>query len=187
MGSQHYFLATSGLIHAKIVVDNLFNVDYTVIMNLRDAAVQAHALMKAHGLINRGWKLVGDDAVRRGGHCHYVKKEISLSRHFIELNEWDGPDGVKNLVLHEIAHALAPRGAHHGPAWRQVAQSIGCTGERCHAAKMPPRRFTYGCPNGHEVRRHRQIRNRPLACSKCCNELNGGKFTTKFLLTLKGK
>lgn len=35
---------------------------------------------------------------------------------------------VENVILHEIAHALAGQEAGHGPRWRAVALWIGCDG-----------------------------------------------------------
>lgn len=154
-------------------------------MNLQDAVRQTIQLMSDHGLLAKGWTFALDASVRRGGFCNYRKKRITLSRHFVELNPWEGADAVKNLALHEIAHALAGPRTHHGPAWKKVAQAIGCTGARCHAAVMPERQYVYECPNGHQVKRHRLIKDRPLACSVCCRTYNKGKFDERFLLVRK--
>jgi hypothetical protein len=152
-------------------------------MMVSDAIRGATELMTVHGLIVRGWKLQLDNAVRRGGLCSHRKRVISLSGHFILLNEWEGLDGVKNLVLHEIAHALVGPREGHGPVWKAAARGIGCSGERCHAAKMPERQYVYQCPNGHLLKRHRRARP-GIACGRCCKERNGGRYSAEFVVKL---
>jgi SprT protein len=149
-------------------------------MDIRTAIRDGIKLMAAHGLLGKGWSLDLDNAVRRAGACHYKTKKITLSHHFVTLNEWEGSDGVKNTVLHEIAHAVAGHAAKHGPVWKAHARAIGCTAARCHAATMPERQYTYVCQNGHEIKRHR-LTHRALACTKCCKTFNGGRYSDQFL------
>ena len=78
--------------------------------------------MHQHGLIQQGWTINIDSAKNRLGQCRYNTKIISLSKHFINLND---SDIVKDTILHEIAHALTP-GAGHGYKWRLKAKNIGC-------------------------------------------------------------
>ena len=40
-------------------------------------------------------------------------------------------DGLRNTMLHEIAHAIAGYQAAHGPTWRTVARQVGAKPERC--------------------------------------------------------
>jgi predicted SprT family Zn-dependent metalloprotease len=55
---------------------------------------------------------------------------------------------VRNNILHEIAHALAGPGHHHDQAWKTIAKSTACNGERGygHDVKTPLGRYTIFCP-----------------------------------------
>ena len=74
-------------------------------MNLNDAQSLAADLMQQHKL-PREWSFGFDRSKVRFGKCDYGKKRISLSRHLVEAN---GIAVVRETILHEIAHALAPR------------------------------------------------------------------------------
>jgi predicted SprT family Zn-dependent metalloprotease len=132
-------------------------------MNIDDARELARTLMKLHR-VPRGWTFVFDRSKVRFGKCDYRRKQISLSRHLLELN---GEAEVRDTILHEIAHALAPRGAGHGPAWQAVALSIGCNGQRCYGREVarPAPKYTGTCPVCRRViYRHRRT---VIACGKC--------------------
>jgi SprT protein len=132
-------------------------------MNLSSAQSLAAALMQQHNLA-REWSFDFDRSKVRFGKCDYGKKRISLSRHLVEAN---GIEAVRETILHEIAHALAPRGAAHGPVWRTLAQSIGCNGARCYGSEVarPKPKFQGTCPGCNRIiRRHRRT---ALACGKC--------------------
>src|SRR5436190_12975378 len=101
-------------------------------MELAQARQLAEDLMRLHKLSPK-WSFKFDRSKVSFGKCHYGKKQISVSRYLVELN---GEDEVRDTILHEIAHALAPRGAGHGTAWRSVAKSIGCNGRRCYGAEV---------------------------------------------------
>jgi predicted SprT family Zn-dependent metalloprotease len=114
-------------------------------MFLPDAHITAVALMSHHGL--KGWSFAWDDSTRRFGVCKYRTKTIGLSRRLVELN---GVEEVRNTILHEIAHALAPVGAGHGNVWKRKALEVGARPERCYQAKdvkAPARKFTARCPS----------------------------------------
>lgn len=141
----------------------------------------ARTLMDSHNLYGWGFRL--DKSVRRFGACHYRSRVISLSRKLVELNPIET---VKNTLLHEIAHALAPRGAGHGREWKRIAISIGCDGSRCYnsseVATVAPK-YTGECPNCNRIiNRHRRMR---LACGKCCKNLNQGNFSESYLFIWK--
>ena len=114
-------------------------------MNLDDAKTLAISLLHQHGLTD--WTFRFDNARRRFGSCRYGSKVITLSRPLVYLNEIDQ---VRDTILHEIAHALAP-GAKHGPRWRAACLKVGAIPKRCYteeAVRSPPRtppRFKFGC------------------------------------------
>jgi SprT protein len=132
-------------------------------MNLYDAQNLAEQLMRLYH-VPAAWSFRFDHSKVRFGKCNYGRKQISLSRHLVELNS---EAEVRETILHEIAHALAPRGAGHGPKWQRVAQSIGCTAKRCYGEEVarPKPRFKGTCPACRQVVfRHRRTL---IACGIC--------------------
>ena len=117
-------------------------------MNLHEASFLAKQLMRQHGLDAAGWSFSFDHARRRFGRCNYTHKRITLSRPLTLLNNLDE---VRDTILHEIAHALAP-GAGHGARWRMKCLQIGARPRRCYDERSivaPARRpapFEMGCP-----------------------------------------
>lgn len=91
----------------------------------------AHDLMALHGLIQSGWRICVNRRARSfAGRCIYNEMTIALSG-FLLWDKRTTAAELRETVLHEIAHALAGPGTHHGPTWKAIAQSIGCTGDRC--------------------------------------------------------
>jgi SprT protein len=132
-------------------------------MNLNDARKLARQLMQEHG-VPAEWTFQFDRSKVRFGKCNYGRKEISLSRYLVELN--DEPE-VRETILHEIAHALLPRGAGHGPKWRALAGSIGCQAKRCYGEEVtrPTPKYKGTCPKCRRViHRHRRT---VVACGRC--------------------
>lgn len=150
-------------------------------MDLNDARNAALSMMAEHGLDTpSGWVFRFDDARRRFGSCHWDKKLITLSRALTLLND---AGHVRQTILHEIAHALAPRRAGHGPVWRRIALSIGDDGARCYSSAeviTPARAFRGTCATcGRTVERF--TRKRSLACGACCRAHNGGRHSAVYL------
>lgn len=96
-------------------------------MNLNEARTLAITLMDKHGLIENGWNFEFDRAKKRLGACHYSKRKITISHYMTEAAD---EETVTQTLLHEIAHALLPVGAGHGPQWKALAKRIGYTGKR---------------------------------------------------------
>ena len=145
-------------------------------MELIDAHEAAAELKRLHGL--KGWLFTFDGAVRRFGSCDYNTKTITLSRKLTRLND---EATVRNVVLHEIAHALAGPRAGHGPAWRAQAEGIGCDARRCcdEEVSFPPAKFKGTCPScGTEAL---TFRRRASACLRCCKMHNRGRFSEEYL------
>jgi predicted SprT family Zn-dependent metalloprotease len=141
-------------------------------MKLEDAEKMARHLMQVHR-VPRGWSFAFDRSKVRFGKCDFSRKQISLSRHLVLLNP---EEEVRDTILHEIAHALAPRGSGHGPAWRALAISIGCNGQRCYGREVvrPAAKYRGTCPSCRRViYRHRRTL---IACGKCSDV-----FDTRFL------
>lgn len=98
-------------------------------MEAPKAGELARALLDEHGLAAVGWRFAWSNGLNTLGHCCWRSRTISLSRHFVRLNDHDM---VRLTVLHEIAHALAGPGTGHGPTWRRHARRLG----------VPPRATT---------------------------------------------
>lgn len=102
-------------------------------MNPNEALALLGEKMSEHGLTARGWKGSLDQAERRFGVCRPAKKEISLSRPLIALNN---EEEVLDTILHEIAHALATietgENCGHDERWKAICRRIGARPERCY-------------------------------------------------------
>lgn len=117
-----------------------------------------------HGL--QGWTIEFDRARTRCGITSYKTSRIYVSRIFIG-SATTTLSQIKNILLHEIAHALTP-GAKHGPTWVQKALAIGCDGKRYSLPFVKPR-WTLGCSRGCFKRRrfNRTKINPRKVCAKC--------------------
>ena len=82
-------------------------------------------------------------------------------------------DEVDQVLLHEIAHALAGPGAGHGPRWKRVARDIGYLGERVWTEPVGDDLAPWvgTCPAGHAHYRHKRP-TRPLACGRCARKFD---------------
>lgn len=142
-------------------------------MDTTKAATIAKDLMKYHEL--EGYTFQFDSALRRFGYASWKDKTISLSKHLTELND---ENQVLDVILHEIAHILAPKTGHNR-LWKAVAKGIGCNGLRCYGNEViiPPNQYIGTCPAcGREVNR---LRRKRIACAVCCR----GRFQTQYIFT----
>lgn len=126
----------------------------------------------AEHLADEGWRFDFDNAKSRFGACHYRTKKITLSGYLVPLND---EAEVRNTILHEIAHALAGAASGHGPEWKRVARSIGCTGDRCYdnnVVQGPQATYEAVCSCGIVHKRFRKSRRMDyLRCSLCHGHL----------------
>lgn len=149
---------------------------------------------RTFNLSKLNWRFGFHDKKRANGTCYAYQRRISLSQWVIENSE-RGMEGWINTMVHEIAHAINHilGGRGHDAQWRAIFISFGGTGDRCSKdvtfadlLKNPVSKYTLVCPNGHHTPSHkvsRVVERGSKACGKCCNEFNGGKFTTEFRLT----
>lgn len=133
---------------------------------MADAAsirTRADALLSAH--LDPGWTFDFDNAKKRAGLCNYTERRITVSRYLSA--RWD-LDEVEQVLLHEVAHALAGHRAGHGARWLSVARGLGYTGARLHdgatASELAP--WIGTCSRGHEHFRYRAP-TAPLSCRLC--------------------
>lgn len=99
-----------------------------------------------------GWSYGTDRATRRLGCCRPNRKQITLSRYFLEHYLPRDPELVRRTLLHELAHALAwerRRSRGHGRIWQHYCAALGIAGERAatrcedFAPDVPPRPARY--------------------------------------------
>ena len=112
-------------------------------MNIHEAKRLALQLMSQHGLTD--WNFDFNNRKHAFGVCSYRRKTIFLSR----LTTPQMPDdGVKNTILHEIAHALVGHSHGHDHVWRSKAIEIGCDGSRTNHYDEVNLRYKYlaECP-----------------------------------------
>ncbi len=123
----------------------------------------ADALIALH--LDPSWSFGFDTAKTRAGLCNYTKKRITVSRYLASRYE---DDEIHQVLLHEVAHAIAGTRAGHGPRWKKVAQELGYEGKRLHdgaiANELAP--WVGTCPAGHLHYRYRRP-TRALSCGRC--------------------
>ena len=137
---------------------------------------RAKTLLDAHNLSS--WNFRFDNAKTRFGQCDHSRRTISLSRH---LSLAGSEDEVEQVILHEIAHALAGSREGHGHRWLSIARSLGYRGGRTHSSDVALEHANWRgvCPFGHEVVRFRKP-SRKMSCAKCST-----RFSDEYLIVWK--
>ena len=78
-------------------------------MELSSVKLLANRLLNEYELFKKGWRFSFDRAKRRAGSCRFSEQEIILAKAYVEQENFRE---IKNIILHEIAHALV--GPKHG-------------------------------------------------------------------------
>lgn len=134
----------------------------------------ADALITLH--LDPSWTFAFDNAKTRAGLCNYTDKRISVSRYLAAKYE---DDEIHQVLLHEVAHAIAGAHSGHGAAWKRTAADIGYIGKRTHdgetANEFAP--WVGTCPNGHVHYRYKTP-TRALACGKCSRGFDRANLIT---------
>ena len=135
----------------------------------------ADALIRLH-LDPAIWSFGFDHARTRAGLCNFTDKRISVSRHLAAKYE---DDEVHQILLHEVAHAMAGPRAGHGPTWKRIAYELGYDGKRTHdgsaANELAP--WLGECPRGHQHYRFRKP-TKVLSCGECGRGFNRANLIT---------
>lgn len=79
----------------------------------------------------------------RAADANWKNKRIRLSLPFFTNGR--NKQELKETILHEIAHILAPKGSNHNWEWRMICRSIGGNGKRCHNMEVRTNRENVYC------------------------------------------
>ena len=124
----------------------------------------ADALILLH-LDETHWSFGFDNAKTRAGLCNFTDHHISVSKYLAAKYD---DDEIHQVLLHEIAHAVAGPRAGHGAVWKRTADELGYDGKRTHdgsaANELAP--WIGVCPAGHIHHRFRKP-VKPLSCGVC--------------------
>ncbi|WP_286310374.1 SprT-like domain-containing protein [Agromyces mangrovi Wang et al. 2018] len=122
------------------------------------------------------WTFAFDNAKKRAGLCDFQAHRISVSRYLAARYD---DDEIHQILLHEVAHALAGPNAGHGPRWKAEAARIGYVGRRTHdgeiADELAP--WVGTCPAGHRHVRYRKP-TRALSCGECSRGFDRANLIT---------
>ncbi|MEO7146276.1 MAG: SprT-like domain-containing protein [Terrimesophilobacter sp.] len=129
----------------------------------------ADALIALH-LDPSQWSFGFDHAKTRAGLCDFSSRRITVSRYL--ASRFDD-DEIHQVLLHEVAHAIAGPKVGHGAKWRAIARDLGYVGKRTHdgsvAEELAP--WVGRCPAGHTVFRYRKP-TRTQSCGLCSRGFN---------------
>jgi predicted SprT family Zn-dependent metalloprotease len=144
------------------------------VADLERVRTWANALIALH--LEPGWSFGFDNAKTRAGLCNYTAKRITVSKYLAARYD---DDEIHQVLLHEVAHAMAGTKAGHGPQWRAVGKDIGYIGKRLHdgaiADELAP--WVGHCPAGHVHYRYKRPA-RVLACGRCARRFDAANVIT---------
>lgn len=137
----------------------------------------ANHLMRQHGLIDKRWSFGYNKRKKALGVCSHSKRKIELSSLWVETLPMEQ---IERTILHEIAHALAPADAGHGPKWKEMCCLVGIPDEaRCFTDKVIGTEFRkttakwkVECPTcGKVTYKHKRTYPAP-SCGVCSSSYN---------------
>ena len=117
-------------------------------MNASEARM--FAAEKLQELNLKGWRFVIDQRPKnRGGQCRYRTREIALSAWVLQDGEKQD-EKIRDIILHEIAHAVVGPGNGHNHVWKSMARAIGAKPDRVfnadnHNLERPKHRYQATC------------------------------------------
>lgn len=116
------------------------------------------------------WSFGFDSGKRRAGLCDHTNKRISLSKYMSTLHS---VDQSRQVMFHEIAHALAGVKHGHDAQWLRIATDLGYRNERISAKRVDEEHAKWlgTCANGHEYFRYRKP-TRQSSCAKCSKKFD---------------
>jgi len=122
-------------------------------------------LMNLHGLHHWVYQY-NDRMVKTLGRCYYNKQLLEFSLSYVDLNPIEK---LEDTILHEIAHALAPRGAGHGYLWKSIARRIGATPKSCavNVVNLPDAPYIFKCQCCIEAKFFRRPKYPKRRCKIC--------------------
>lgn len=143
--------------------------------DLNEVSRTASALIAEH--LDASWSFGFDRARTRGGACHWSKRRITVSS--ILAARWEF-DEVHQVLLHEVAHAVAGPRAGHGKKWLTVARSLGYRGGATHRNEVASELASWigECPAGHVIYRYRRPDAKLRSCSRCAP-----RFDERFIVS----
>jgi hypothetical protein len=89
--------------------------------NLKAIEDSARYILNKHGL--EDWTFKFTNTHRQLGLCTYSKKTISVSKIACEHNTMED---IRDIILHEVAHALVGGRHGHDKVWRRQCRLLGC-------------------------------------------------------------
>lgn len=149
-------------------------------MELTTAAELAWKLLAKYELYD--WTFGFDHARRRAGLTNFSKRQITISRYLTKIYS---EAQVRDVILHEIAHALVGPNHAHNQVWKAKCLEIGAKPEARlkeepnTSVNRPNPLWVGTCPAGHTVNRYRRPRT-PQSCARCSH-----KFSTAHLIVWK--
>ena len=139
--------------------------------NMTETQSLANSLIRTHGLV--GWRFKWDGARKRGGLCNHTHQHISMSRYLVPM--WED-EAVKQILFHEVAHAIVGPGHGHDSVWLAQARALGYYGGRTHSEPTVAGQWVAVCPtHGRGTRRYHRRRN--LMCGRCYKQGIVNKLT----------
>lgn len=128
----------------------------------------ARELLQMYGLTD--WSFEFDRARTRAGLCNFQLRRISVSRHYSMVSSLDD---VRQVLLHEIAHALVGKAQGHGRIWRAKASSIGYQHRKIDGRQIAQATAPWAgiCPGGHQHFRYKRPA-RATSCLLCAPEFS---------------
>lgn len=137
-------------------------------MEIEAAYQLAVELIEEHlGHLDNKWKLNLNKHHSALGRCDHSRNLIELSVYFIQYNE---AKDVREITLHEIAHALAGCDVGHGKEWADQCRRLGIEPiVTYHDMKMPEGKWVATCKKcNQQYNKHRKPAcGYQYLCRKC--------------------
>ena len=110
------------------------------VQGVRDCLAKARELYPEFTLSDEDLPVVFFNTGRCAGYARWKRGQWNKMVYNLEFNtkaiEIDWDDSFDDTIPHEVAHIvdrfINGKSSNHGPRWKRIARSLGCTGNRCH-------------------------------------------------------
>lgn len=129
-----------------------------------DVLAFARFVLDQQGLSD--WTVRWDRAKRRAGCCVHSKQELSFSAPLAQIYP---VATLRDVVLHEVAHAVAGAHHNHDAQWRRVARQLGARPAALLPPDLPrpPAAWVGTCPRCGASKELHSAPRRVVSCGRC--------------------